>query len=350
MYKYNFEAIYVLFLKSLRISRTGLKRVKTEFKNYLHFLQTKFPQALSSNKAQDAVTENIISSYKNCLNEKNTPSSKILVSLDILKKFRTFAKVNTPSFQSVQAENTSLKNIILEYFRYLADKKTPDTTLRNYKVDLKQFLKFISFFPIDNYTRLAEKSVLKQFELYLRDNLKLLESSIKRKKSSVNSFLNWGIDNGYFEKEKTTADTDLEVIPAGLEDVTEKSSGDSFFSKMQGISRKITLPWYISWLVGMLMFSLFGIGFYQQFFLKTPQPLAYPTTPVRAARIINFQGRLTDSAANPITESQKIQFRIWDSPTDGNVLYNSDLCNIIPDQNGILSTLIGSQSDISSGF
>ncbi|MBI3955316.1 site-specific integrase, partial [Candidatus Gottesmanbacteria bacterium] len=349
MYKYNFEAIYILFLKSLRISRVGLKRVKTEFKNFLHFLQTKFPQVTSSGQAQDSVTENIISDYENWMTEKNIPPTKIKISLDILKKFKSFAQDNTPSFSTVQAENTSLKNIILEYFRYLSDKKTPEVTLRNYKADLKQFLKFISASQITDYNRLAEKSVSMQFELHLRDNLKLLDSSVKRKRSSINSFLNWGIDRGYFEKEKTAIVDNPAVILDETENLADESSNFSLITKTKRVLQKFTLPWYISWLVGMLMFSLLGIGFYQQFFLKTPQPLAYPTTPVRAGRIINFQGRLTDSAGNPTTESQKIQFRIWDAPTGGNVLYNSDLCNIIPDQNGILSTTIGSQSDTSPG-
>lgn len=62
-----------------------------------------------------------------------------------------------------------------------------------------------------------------------------------------------------------------------------------------------------------------------------------------APGLINYQGRLTDNLGAPITSSVNITFTFWDAETGGNQLGTgfSDTDSVLPDSNGIYTTLIG---------
>ncbi len=62
-----------------------------------------------------------------------------------------------------------------------------------------------------------------------------------------------------------------------------------------------------------------------------------------APALINYQGRLINNSGQPIINSIDVSFTFWDSETSGTQLGNgfSDTDSIIPDMNGIYSTLIG---------
>lgn len=62
-----------------------------------------------------------------------------------------------------------------------------------------------------------------------------------------------------------------------------------------------------------------------------------------APALINYQGRLTDAAGQPISAPVSITFTFWDSETTGTQLGSgySDTQNITPDPSGIYATLVG---------
>ncbi|MCR4307511.1 MAG: hypothetical protein NUV80_03050, partial [Candidatus Berkelbacteria bacterium] len=64
--------------------------------------------------------------------------------------------------------------------------------------------------------------------------------------------------------------------------------------------------------------------------------------PTKAGRILSFQGRLTDTLSNPITTATNVVFQLYSVSSGGVALYNTGTCSTTPDQDGIFSTLIGS--------
>ncbi len=99
--------------------------------------------------------------------------------------------------------------------------------------------------------------------------------------------------------------------------------------------------------VNFAMFILFflGLGYfgYSQFIEQSAELLAYPSTPVRPNRELSFQGRLTDTAQNPVTSATNMAFRLYDTgPGSGGVLlWNSSTCSVTPDQDGIFNVGLG---------
>lgn len=117
----------------------------------------------------------------------------------------------------------------------------------------------------------------------------------------------------------------------------------SRFSRPQKSAVSTASP-YLS--VFMIALFLLGGAFlaYRQFGSQAETPLAYPTSLTRPNRTLSFQGRLTDSAKNPITTSTDMRFRLYDngpSTAGGNLLWDSGTCGVTPDQDGIFSTGLG---------
>jgi hypothetical protein len=110
----------------------------------------------------------------------------------------------------------------------------------------------------------------------------------------------------------------------------------------KGAIPNLGIQHYIAFLFVLLFISFIGAGLYNRFFVKVERPFAYPLTPVRAGRTLNFQGRLTDSLGNPITTSTNVQFKLYNVPSGGSSLYQSGTCSVTPDQDGIFNVVIGS--------
>jgi hypothetical protein len=91
----------------------------------------------------------------------------------------------------------------------------------------------------------------------------------------------------------------------------------------------------------LILMSFLGSGIYNNFFKKAPTPFAYPSQLVRATRTLSFQGRLTDSLGNPITTATNVKFKLYSTASTGSSLYDSGVCAITPDQDGIFNTHIG---------
>ena len=62
--------------------------------------------------------------------------------------------------------------------------------------------------------------------------------------------------------------------------------------------------------------------------------------------IMNYQGKLTDNGGAPVTSATNIEFTFWDAESGGNQLGNgfSDTDSVIPNSEGIYSTMIGDSS------
>jgi len=63
----------------------------------------------------------------------------------------------------------------------------------------------------------------------------------------------------------------------------------------------LSISRYLNLAILMVFATGLGFGIYQQFFAKTPSPIAYPTQPTPPQRYLSFQGRLTNQFNTPIT-------------------------------------------------
>lgn len=171
------------------------------------------------------------------------------------------------------------------------------------------------------------------------DSLKANHTSsatIERKISSLNSFQNFLIKKGYL-KPNPNPTLSLNKARAPL----SRGAGrrpEGFEPKKGFLSRYLIFGTLIAIILGL------GYGLYTQTILKAKQELAYSTAtaPVRAGRVLSFQGRLTDTSGNPISSSTSIIFKFYNDGVGGTELYSSGIgSTITPDENGIFSVVIG---------
>ena len=87
-----------------------------------------------------------------------------------------------------------------------------------------------------------------------------------------------------------------------------------------------------------------GVALYQNLVVKKQTPtFAAATTP---PRILSFQGRLTDNLDNPITSPQQVRFMIYNnSSSSGSANLWEEVRTVAPDQDGIFSVLLGSNTN-----
>ena len=253
--------------------------------------------------------------------------------MQVLKRFSLYVTEHNFSGNLNTTTKTPLTTSITEFIANLKKKHAPSSTIRNYKSDLNRFVIFLS----SKDQSLSLKGLIVDFELltgfrsYLDTSLHLSPASVKRNLSSLNTFCKWAYKNNTLvSKTDSQEPVPTVVVPK------------NFFHEVRHSFRSVPLLRYFLFVSLLVITVMGGIGIYNQFFAKNPKTLAYPVEPVRAGRVINFQGRLTDKTGNAITETKDIQFRFWNNPEGGTELYNTNTCSILPDQNGIFSVLIGS--------
>ena len=193
-----------------------------------------------------------------------------------------------------------------------------------------------------------------QFDLYAAylKSTGLSGASIKRKLSSLSTFQKYLSKKGYQNPEPTLS---FPNPPALRAPSLEKGGLKQIFKNIKfpllqgGMSRRDKgVLTYLLIASLLIISSAIGYGFYRQSIKNAKSGMAYSTasSPVFADRFLSFQGRLTDSAGNPITSSTSIQFDLFDTETvgTGTSLYTSATGNsqvVVPDENGIFSVTIG---------
>ncbi len=278
--------------------------------------------------------------------------------------------------------------VLHKYLFALQESGCSSATIRNYRSDISQFF---AFHTTTELQQLMTKPKVLEFLIDQRHkNLKL--SSIRRKLSSITQFAQWLESNDpeiHLSKE-------LEELQANLEKILEKQvsrqkpettrqavkrrnvhwnmplkqhstqvkrpikqpgsprSHQDYRARLEAGWRNIgetvkkksvakILP-YIN-LASILLFVLGGSYFaYAQFFRDAPTSQAFPETPVRPSRVLSFQGRLTDTAQNPVVTATDFRFKLFDANTGGTELWDSGTCSVDPDQDGIFATGLGDPS------
>ena len=303
------------------------------------------------------------------------------------------------SYQINQVES-EVSSYLKKFTAHLQSLKLTSSTIRNYHSDIEQYIEFAKTQEISQL--ISRGLVLAFVQSQKQKNLKT--NSIIRKLKSLNQFAGWLLrekvitQNPLSNYEKIISDLGLdkteaknqslissnlfsrlfqkpakpivpltvtnpfpahtpevkfsqqEIATAGVIKNQEKyfslkSQINNLTSRMNFQTNHLALT-YLNLLL--LIVFIFGLGFfgYQQFFANVEQKLAYPTSLTRPNRVLSFQGRLTDTAQNPINAATDFVFKLYDSGPSivgGTALWNSSTCSLTPDQDGIFSTGLGDE-------
>ncbi|MCX6706466.1 MAG: hypothetical protein NTV24_05225 [Candidatus Woesebacteria bacterium] len=204
------------------------------------------------------------------------------------------------------------------------------------------------------------ESTIKQYisKLHVRGES---ASVVKRKMASVEKFIGWAKEKGYIKeneykemvkalgKPNNVILNLLASLRSGFQDLIERCRNKFGMTKKpiqpttnhQPPTTTFGLQHYIGLIIILIFMAALGAGIYNQFFLKSEKSLAYSATPVRAGRILSFQGRLTDSLGNPIITATNATFKLYNVSTGGTALYTAGPCSTTPDEDGIFNTLVG---------
>lgn len=253
----------------------------------------------------------------------------------------TTSKKNTRNEDSVDLTTSKDVQVYLsDYLLALKEDDCSNSTIRNYRSDINQFLEFLQSSDLES---VKSKPKLLAFAQLQREK-GLTENSIKRKLTSITLFKMWLKRQGVLRSEiplppstQSSALNNQEVL-SNPSNLAESPISIPPNKKRKQPRARLTLV--INALA--LIVFLLGLGYfgYQQFG-QALLSYAFPQTPTRAGRILSYQGRLTDSNQNPVNASTAVSFKLYDADTGGSVLWSSNSCTIDPDQDGIFSVNLG---------
>ncbi|MFH0979755.1 MAG: site-specific integrase, partial [Candidatus Roizmanbacteria bacterium] len=271
----------------------------------------------------------------------------------------------------------NLYNLEPQFKDFLVAGNISPVSLKNYLSDFRHFAGWIELYlrshPQKKLTstnfnkfQLISTETISEYRSYLLEN-NLPRKTINRRLSTIRKFCFFCISQGWLKenpgkkisnigykegKEISNLKSQISNVEAlespihlFISNVKNQISKIHFKNKkeksVQSISTNFGIQHYIGFLIVLIFVATLGAGIYNQFFLKSPAGFAYPTTPVRAGRILSFQGRLTDALGNAINTATNVTFKLYNVSTGGTALYTAGACSITPDSDGIFNALVG---------
>ncbi len=386
--------LFLQYLKSCSVSEKTYRNYKSDLALFSAWLIFK-AKAIGADcqnlqEALPFISKKTANEYKEFLLANKTPAPTLNRRLSTLRIFSKFLYENQfISFDFAQG----VKNIskahdlspfekdVKEFSFFLESQKASPLTIKNYLSDISQFLKWIEKTGKKEINQIISKDIKR----YLIIELSHAPQNTKdRKVASFKKFFSWALSEKKINinpVEKYLKETAyIKPIEQSLSEISEKNIQRSvlgIYPSYQPWRERITAyladkpklqrivynllynrpKWYITYhslaftrylhLAILIVFAAaLGFGAYQQFFAKTQTPIAYPTQPTPPKRYLSFQGRLTNQYNTPITTATQVVFKLYDASTGGNTLWNSTgvPCTITPDQDGIFSILLGTES------
>jgi hypothetical protein len=286
----------------------------------------------------------------------------------------TGLSANQPTETSFQPIAPTIQEALDQYIQALRQNHNSKATIRNYKSDIHQFCIFAQ------ETDLSAALTKPKLTAFAAAEAKrgLHTATIKRKLISLAQFAVWAKKGKLIADPKLLESLDHAEMTLPPEPVAAPKPAPvirstpalpstppqvrapepsvpvaaQVASKGPALNLKSPIPAVLSpaalnkWLpyfnLSVLVFFLFGLGFFAFRQFKQADPtLAYPTTLTRPDRMLSFQGRLTNTADTPVVGATNMRFRLYDDISAGNLLWDSNVCSIDPDQDGIFSTNLG---------
>ena len=320
----NFEANLLKYLNELSISRKVKKRLKSDTRDYINVLKLSYP-AKNFGNFRKLFSAKRLKIFKLLFNSKHKNLKRWQQLEKIITSFRDYLIRHENNYQTISEENTNYQDEVYRFIHYLEGKKFSLSTIKNYQADLNQVIKYLQENDL-KLENLLDTDILLSFSDFLDKKLLLSPESVKRKLSAISSFFKW------FRHKKA------EIKP-NIQSLHPTTKNISF------IPYQVIIPNISSLIYALLLIILsvsLSIGIYQQFYRKVDTPQAFTQPSQKTIRVLSYQGRLTDKDGIPIVEPTQVKFKLWDQTTGGGQLYDSGFCRIIPDQNGIFYTMVGS--------
>jgi site-specific recombinase XerD len=384
------------YLKTLSLSNKTLVNYASDINHFKSWLISKVKalgaSAETFTECIPFINKNSVSDYKQDLISQNTPEKTINRRLSTLRKLDKFLFDNQiTDFRFSENVGNILKhapeagsNLIKQFEKSLSEANISKNTIKNYLSDVKQYISLSKISPQE--ISLTTSNDIKQ---YLdRNFINTPQATFNRKLSSLKKFFNFLIERNLiktnpvagFIKEQVylqpKKEARIELTTKSLERKVagvkpsyrelqrriiarfagkpklQKALYNVFYTRPEWYIRyhSLSISRYIHFAILIVFASGLGVGIWQQFFAKTLEPSAYPTSLVRPNRYLSFQGRLTNQYNTPIVTSTTVRFELYDSagtgspPTGGNQLWDSGSCSVTPDQDGIFNVLLGTTS------
>ncbi|MCB9813502.1 MAG: phage integrase N-terminal SAM-like domain-containing protein [Pseudomonadales bacterium] len=313
---------YLIGLEIDGHSDSTIKNYKSDIAQFIEFIGNLSLEA--------AITQENLNKFINYQKTKGLKQSSIKRKIVSLSQFSSWAEKrgdlkNTTLWLHVLAQKPIISSS--SYKKLVPSTHSIELKLKNMDIPIQEDT---SQPDNDQATDTESKSKSKNL---IRRILKNNEVNNKSEKSK-----RWSLPMPKFIKDNNTAsENEKRTYKSRL-----KESLKEFSRSLNSQKNKSLLPYFN---LAMIFLFFLGIGYlgYVQFIQQTPGSLAYPTSPTRPNRELSFQGRLTDTAQNPITIATDMAFRLYDTGpgTGGTQLWNSGTCSVTPDQDGIFNVGLG---------
>src|SRR3989338_4772842 len=272
------------------------------------------------------------------------------------------------------SDTYNLYNLEAPFKQYLLAVNHKSVSIKNYLSDIRHFFGWMTLYSKSKQliSIIDEKSII-EYKSYLSEN-NIPHKTINRRLSTIRKFCSFCISQGWLKENPAKQISNIKsqtsnmlinnralISPEPIEKVTVTKKISNFIIKQWQILTAnfwslnqtpnpnnkspisgFGLQHYIGLIIILIFVSVMGAGIYNQFFVKNRQSFAYPTSLTKAGRILSFQGRLTDTLSNPITTATNVVFQLYSVSSGWTALYTTGTCSVTPDQDGIFSSLIGS--------
>lgn len=394
---FDLSQSFKFYLSSDNLSSLSRKNYLSDFNHFFSWLIPFFKQkgldlsgsfdpSLFKNLSFETINE-----YKNFLLDNKIPDSTINRRLSTLRKFAKFCldqKIVETDFsenlsnisRSKKPISDSLPNfeeVLERYSKRLFSEKNSPVTVKNYLLDTKNFLFWLSQITSDSTKEALNKItpiIIAEYQDRLINTARLSPRSVNRKLSSLRKFCQFVNNQGYlaenpFERQpiKTTVKWpeigNISIFKkpnfaVGIsknifapQDISQKGWP---YSKKLLFNLKYTRPkWYRSynesplanyfhWAILIIFCVAIGLGLYQQWVLEPPKKPQLAVGPATPPLYLSFQGRLTDTIDTPIISPTWFTFAIYnDEIASGSARLWNETKRVTPNDDGVFNTLLG---------
>ncbi len=339
------------YLKFKKASPLTIKNYLTDIHSFRRWYENSLGEN-SEDLSFPRINNTIVSEYKTRLHEyKGAAPRTINRKLSSLRKYVEFAIGAYYMSENTLHETTATKPFLISENEAKEENKLSLTEIKSHKINLN----YSSFPPI----RLIQTLIILPY-LFLEG---FLAAKIAELLGTVAPLT--------LAAQKLTPAPKISSIPTKPSELLKVKGYEKKFYAPQDISTSnLSSPekiwhklkhnrpkWYKKYhntpIVHYIHFAILiifaagvGVALYRNLVTDTKSPLfAAPTSP---PRVLSFQGRLTDNLNNPITTATDIRFAIYDDiAASGSALLWQEVHHATnPDQDGIFSVLLGTQTAI----
>ncbi|MCJ7741011.1 hypothetical protein MUP32_06915 [Candidatus Microgenomates bacterium] len=150
------------FLRSLRISRIAVKRLKRDFKFFSQYSSLNPPKTNQSFHSFFSI--HYLNQFQKWFQKKTRQPKKAALFIEVLNKFHRYLEQKSNSYLTQLQTKSDFEPLIIEYLLDLKKNHSSSATVRNYKADLIQFFRFLS---INNHSLLSFADVAFDREIFL---------------------------------------------------------------------------------------------------------------------------------------------------------------------------------------